>query len=299
MPVVSQNKKQPTRPFHQAGGRQQGNDSSIMMTAAISSVPRLLQQEQQTIPLFGTQSFPTVFLDLEASNRTDTKCVTINGLEFCTTIHSCPEQAYQCNYINDGGHDCGFYNPQCNCSATWGLEDECSCYVGPAGPLYWVSANVQCGDSPLSDENVFLRVDDGDFYCFDSVQDVCVRGQTLFRLYQSDDRDGDIQVQWQCPEDVTAADSHGDCTCKALQSYTECSSCKVCSDDEPGDFEMECPGFSMDCNRTMQLSTWMRSMGSRRSAKLVPAAMFFLSLLWIYSVTARGIRATITRDQIG
>ncbi len=188
----------------------------------------------------GHQWSPTVFLDLEVSNHTDTKCVTINRHELCSTIHYCPLAAYQCNYVDetgDTGYYCGFSSPLCSCSATWGLYD-CDCYVTPDTP-YWVVTNVKC-TSP----SPYLEVDPNGADCSDRVGDICVSGYNVFDILNEDNDRGIFQVTWQCPKEST--EDRSACTCAALQSYEECSSCKVCGDGEIGDFALECNGFSLD-----------------------------------------------------
>jgi hypothetical protein len=224
------------------------------------------------LPLLGNNLFPTVLLNLEESNHSDTQCVTVNGRDLCTTITNCPREAYECSYLDPsgGGHSCGFNSYQCACTATYG-NDTCRCDVTPHVP-YWVTTRVSC---PKNNHEVdlFSDTDLTNSDCSKSVgyyddppelshpnESACYRGSAHFSMR------GQFQVNWNCARDgdeswsdvqgkaVSVPQPDKECTCHATYRYQDCSSCQPCPHDEPGSFRAVCPGFFMDCFQTY--SVW-------------------------------------------
>jgi hypothetical protein len=191
---------------------------------------------------------PIPYMDLLTSNSSDMACASVNGRELCTVIHYCPKEAYQCDYINEDGHSCGLEPPLCNCTAIWG-EETCQCYVSTSVP-YWISTYVQCGGQ---EDITTLEIETALEYCLEPTNDVCVRGSVAFDIVDNG-TNGFFDVKWDCPNEQTSR-STSSCTCKALLNYVECSSCTVCGNGDAGIVALECNGFSMDCDRNIQINS--------------------------------------------
>mmetsp|Transcript_14704 Transcript_14704/g.29901 ORF Transcript_14704/g.29901 Transcript_14704/m.29901 type:complete len:272 (-) Transcript_14704:1614-2429(-) len=246
------------------------------------------------LPLLGINLFPTNLLDLEESNHSDPKCVTVNGRDLCTTIANCPREAYQCSYLDaTRGHSCGLNVYQCECTATYG-NDNCQCDVMTHEP-YLVATSVSC---PQNYNEIDLSLDNADSYCSDPVgyyyppdvaqhnETACYRGGATFSIH------GLFEVNWECAHDIdssgsvqekaaSAPEPDKECTCQAMYRYHKCSSCQPCPHDEPGSFRAVCPGFFMDCFQTYSVwETPRTSSGARASLVFWTVAFLLLTSLW-------------------
>ena len=229
------------------------------------------------LSLLGSNFFPTVLLNLEESNHSDTKCVTVNGRDLCTTITNCPREAYECTYVDPTrGHNCGLNSYQCACTATYG-NSTCHCDVSPHAP-YWVSTRVSCPSE--EDDEIDLSLGDTNAYCTQPVgfyyspeitqlnESACYRGEADFSLR------GWLQVNWECARHsssttvqekaVSMPEPDKECTCQARYRYQKCSSCQPCPHGEPGSFRAVCPGLFMDCFQTY--SVWDEDKANTSSA---------------------------------
>ncbi|CAJ1965109.1 unnamed protein product [Cylindrotheca closterium] len=220
---------------------------------------------------FGLNIFPTAVLDLDKANSTDTKCVTYNGKELCSTIDSCSKSNYVC-YTLDGerGHHSCSLSGGCSCTATYDGES-CDCSVNPMLP-YKVYADIRCGThSGPFDATKVVNLDSYTARCN-------VPAGLFYPSYTHDRPDGAIctdgrsglaamprlAVDWKCPALETLTDDGGvmsrafqpdrDCTCTAVFNDTECQSCEPCPSGYPGDFRVSCDGFFTDCHGTF--SVW-------------------------------------------
>lgn len=229
---------------------------------------------------FGLNIFPTVVLDLDKANSTDTKCVTYNGKELCSTIDSCSKDLFLCTSIDaeTGQHGC-FLSGGCSCTATYDSEF-CDCSVRPMKP-YIVYADVRCGThSGPFDATKVVNLDGYSARCN-------VPAGLFYPPYTHDHPDGAIctdgrssfdampklDLDWKCPAletlpddgDVTsrAFQPDRDCTCSASFNYINCHSCEPCSSGDPGDFRVSCDGFFADCYETF--SVWNRKELQRSS----------------------------------
>jgi hypothetical protein len=78
------------------------------------------------------------------------------------------------------------------------------------------------------------------------------RGYNSMNIIWQDGMDRFFNVMWQCD----TSDTTSQCTCSATYNYGYCSRCEICSDNEPGEFSLDCPGYSIDCNNNYTLSKY-------------------------------------------
>jgi len=240
-----------------------------------------------------------VVLDLEKSNRSQTKCSMVNSQLLCTAIDSCPLSAYQCEYVNEDGYSCGFNNPECRCSASWGNRT-CDCYVEPAGKPYLVAAAVQC---PLgtNDDDAGVGLEVSSLWgssCLDGADrggdgvEFCTFSTSGLDLTYVDNLQRMLEVRLDCRTDPDFAATHnyGYCSCSAWYNYEPCSHCHVCDFGDPGSYSLECPGYSAACDGSHAVWQYQRSSSP-------PPAVAGWPLCLLLSVAAMVASAAITTEQ--
>jgi hypothetical protein len=223
-----------------------------------------------SVPPFGSGLFPTVILSLGHGNRTDPKCVTINGLELCSTIDSCPLEWFRCDV-----DVCEFRLDMCRCSATYGSRD-CDCRIDGLVASdeygYWVSPTVSCGGGGISDSRNERAQDAGlpDLYVrpanlgclewFSSGErggegqaETCDSGDIISN-FEYEKRPGIVMVNWKC----SVVDGNRSCRCEAATFGDKpCETCLMCGEGPAAAFRLECPdGFYTNCTDNGNIATY-------------------------------------------